>query len=189
MGFIVHGWPVQREAKHAFSSAFAAGCMAIMVLSHWPSRSMKSIRPETARDAGRPAIVASARLVALVLGGLPGLCAAQLSPIAKQEIQGLLHAVGSSGCEFIRGGTPHAAAKAQSHLFLKYEYLEARDQLKSAEDFIVKAATRSSMTGEAYAIRCAGAGQMASEDWMKAKLKAMRQAPNAPAPAPSQPKR
>jgi hypothetical protein len=150
---------------------------------------MKSIHLESARNAGRPGTVSGARLVALLLGGVPWVCAAQLSPAAKQEIHGLLHAVGSSGCEFIRGGTPHAAAKAQSHLFLKYEYLEARDQLKSTEDFIAKAATRSSMTGEAYAIRCAGTGQMASEDWMKARLKAMRQAPHAPAPAPSQPKR
>ncbi len=150
---------------------------------------MTTFHPESARDAGRPATVTGARVLALLLGGLPWVCAAQLSPAAKQEIHGLLHAVGSSGCEFIRGGTPHAGAKAQTHLFLKYEYLEARDQLKSAEDFIAKAATRSSMTGEAYAIRCAGAGQMASEEWMKAKLKVMRQAPHLPAPAPSQPRR
>jgi len=150
---------------------------------------MKSIHLVPARNSGRPGTVTAARLVVVLLGGLPWVCAAQLSPAAKQEIHGLLHAVGSSGCEFIRGGTPHAAAKAQNHLFVKYEYLEARDQLKSAEDFIAKAATRSSMTGEAYAIRCAGVGQMASEEWMKAKLKAMRQQPNPPSPAPSQPRR
>ena len=136
---------------------------------------MTTFHPESARDAGRPATVTVARLVALLLGGLPWVCAAQLSPAAKQEIHGLLHAVGSSGCEFIRGGTPHAGAKAQTHLFLKYEYLEARDQLKSAEDFIAKAATRSSMSGEAYAMRCGDAPPQRCDEWLMTRLKAMRQ--------------
>lgn len=119
------------------------------------------------------------RRLALVLGlGLwPALCAAQLSPASKVEIDRLLRAVGSSGCEFIRGGSPHSAAMAQQHLQQKYDYLADRDQLSSTEDFIAKAATRSSMTGEAYAIRCGSAPALPSADWMKARLKAIRLAP------------
>jgi hypothetical protein len=116
------------------------------------------------------------RRALLALAWLPALCAAQLSPVARQEIDGLLRAVGSSGCEFLRGGTAYNAAKAQDHLQQKFDYLDARTQLQSAEDFIAKAATRSSMTGEAYAIRCTGAAAQPSEDWMRARLKALRAA-------------
>ena len=111
----------------------------------------------------------------LLLGWLPALCAAQLSPVAKQEIDALLRAVGSSGCEFLRGSQAYSAAKAQDHLQEKYAYLDARAQLHSAEDFIGKAATRSSMTGEAYGIRCAGAPTQTSEAWLRSRLAALRQ--------------
>lgn len=111
---------------------------------------------------------------------LPALCAAQLSPDSKREIDNLLRAVGTSGCEFVRGGTAYPAAEAQKHLQQKYDYLAARQQLSSTEQFIVKAATRSSMTGEAYAIRCAGAAPQASDEWMRAKLRSVQQPYAAP---------
>jgi Family of unknown function (DUF5329) len=118
-----------------------------------------------------------ARPALLALALLPAVCVAELTAASKKEIDGLLHAVGSSGCEFMRGGSPHSAAKAQEHLLMKYKYLAARDQVKSAEEFIVKAATRSSMTGQAYGIRCGGAPALDSADWMTAQLKMIRQAP------------
>ena len=135
---------------------------------------MVAARPKT---FSLPGVVLRTGLLSLVC--LPALCLAQLSPVARQEIEGLLRAVGSSGCEFMRGGTAHPAAKAQDHLQQKYEYLDARAQLQSAEDFIAKAATRSSMTGETYGIRC-GATVQPSEDWLRAKLKALRQPKRAP---------
>ena len=131
-----------------------------------------------------PPLVASRRTAAtartlavlatlLALLPLPG--AAQLTPSAQREIAGLLQAVGTSGCRFIRGGTAYSAAEAQEHLSKKYKYMAARDMLASTEDFISKAATRSSMSGEAYAIRCGEAPAQKSDEWMKARLKAMRQ--------------
>ncbi len=131
---------------------------------------MSAVRPPTTRRRR------AAQTTLLALAWLPVLCAAQLSPVARQEIDGLLRAVGSSGCEFMRGGTAYAAAKAQDHLQQKFEYLDARAQLQSAEDFITKAATRSSMTGEPYGIRCAGAAAQPSDDWMRARLKTLRAA-------------
>lgn len=99
---------------------------------------------------------------------------AQVSATTRQEIDALLLAVGTSGCEFMRSGTAHNAAKAQLHLREKFEYLDMRNQLNSAEDFIVKAGTRSSMTGEAYAIRCANTPQQSSADWLNTRLKLLR---------------
>ncbi len=92
----------------------------------------------------------------------------------------MLRAIGTSGCEFVRGSSAYNAAQAQDHLQQKLDHLNARDLLKTTEDFIARAATRSSMTGQAYAIRCAGMPQQTSEDWLKARLKTLRVAPVAP---------
>lgn len=131
--------------------------------------------PDARPPARRPVAPVALRLALLALACLPGWAAAQLTATARQEIDALLRAVGSSGCEFMRGGTAYTAAKAQEHLRAKFEYLDERGQLKSAEDFIVKAGTRSSMTGEAYGIRCASTGQHASDAWLQARLKGLRQ--------------
>ena len=131
---------------------------------------------ESNRPARRAAALGALRLVLFGMACLPALATAQLNATARQEVDALLRAVGSSGCEFLRGGTAYSASKAQDHLQQKFEYLDARGQLKSAEDFITKAATRSSMTGEAYGIRCIGAGPtpITSETWLLARLKALR---------------
>jgi Family of unknown function (DUF5329) len=119
--------------------------------------------------------LASGGALTAFLAMLPTLAAAQISPKADREISGLLKAVGSSGCQFIRSGTAYAADRAQAHLLKKYEHMASRNMLASAEDFIVKAATRSSMSGEAYAMRCGEAPPQRCDEWLMAKLKALRQ--------------
>ena len=132
--------------------------------------------PADSQRTAAPSRALLVQVLALTLSALlPLPCAAQLTPSAQREITGLLQAVGTSGCHFIRGGTAYSAAEAQEHLSKKYEYMAARDMLASTEDFISKAATRSSMSGEAYAIRCGEAPAQKSDEWMKARLKAMRQ--------------
>ena len=113
-------------------------------------------------------------------------CAAQLNPATQREITSLLQAVGKSGCQFIRGGTAYRSDQAQEHLTKKFEYMAARDMLVSAEDFIDKVASRSNMSGEDYAIRCGEAAAQKSGDWLRAKLKLMRQ-PLQPAQATAHP--
>jgi hypothetical protein len=112
-----------------------------------------------------------------VLALLPGICCAQLKPAAQHEINMLLRAVGESGCTILRSGTVHTAAEAQRHLNMKYEHLAARSLLASSEDFIDKAATRSSMTGEAYTIRCGELAPVPTDAWLRARLRLIRQAP------------
>src|SRR6266702_6846502 len=62
------------------------------------------------------------------------------------EIEYLLQHVGTSGCEFYRNGSWYDAVRAESHLRDKYKYLDARHQINSAEDFIDRAATKSSLS-------------------------------------------
>jgi hypothetical protein len=88
-------------------------------------------------------------------------------PAAQMEIDYLLAHVGASGCEFYRNGSWYDGPRAQAHLRVKYDYLAARNLVRSAEDFIDKAATKSSLSGQPYQIRCAGYAAVASNQWLR----------------------
>ena len=100
--------------------------------------------------------------------------AASLSPAARAEIESLLGKLEVSGCEFQRNGAWHSAADAKSHLRVKLNYLDERGMVASAEQFIERAATQSSMTGGAYRVRCANATPVPSSTWLSAQLQHMR---------------
>lgn len=118
------------------------------------------------------------RLSALILGlvCLGHWPAAQAAPpaIAVAEINYLLDFVDRSGCKFYRNGTWYDSHRAQSHLRDKYNYLVARDRIKSAEDFIDQAATQSSFSGQAYQIRCEAGPVVPSNRWLQTALNSYR---------------
>ena len=87
-------------------------------------------------------------LLAGLLLALPAL--AQLPAQAASEIDGLIAALGGSGCEFQRNGTWHPASKAEDHLRRKYDWLRKRDMVGSAEQFIELAGSRSSVSGRTW---------------------------------------
>ncbi len=100
--------------------------------------------------------------------------AAHLAPAVRAEIEGLLGRLEASRCEFQRNGVWHSAADASSHLRGKLNYLDERGMVASAEQFIERAATQSSMTGGAYRVRCANATPVPSSTWLSAQLQRMR---------------
>lgn len=102
--------------------------------------------------------------------------AASLSPVARAEIEGLLGRLEVSGCEFQRNGAWYSATEAKAHLLVKLSYLEDRGMVASAEQFIERAATQSSMTGRNYLVRCASAAPVPSSVWLSAQLQLMRSA-------------
>jgi hypothetical protein len=107
--------------------------------------------------------------------------AAPLPPAARAEVDGLLARLETSGCEFYRNGTRHTAAEATPHLVGKLNYLKERGAVQTAEQFIDLAASSSSVTGQAYVIRCGTAAPVESGAWLRSQLKAMRAgAPAAP---------
>ena len=118
------------------------------------------------------------RLSALVLGLvlLGHWPAAHAAPpaIALAEINYLLDFVDRSGCKFYRNGTWYDSHRARSHLRDKYDYLVARDRIRSAEDFIDQAATQSSVSGEAYQIRCEAGPAVPSNRWLRTALSSYR---------------
>jgi hypothetical protein len=108
--------------------------------------------------------------------------AAPLPPAARAEVDALLARLQSSGCEFNRNGSWYAGAEARTHLQKKLDYLEGKDLVKTAEQFIERGASTSSMSGKPYLVRCAGKPPVESAQWLKAELQAVRGAPAASSP-------
>ena len=101
--------------------------------------------------------------------GLALLTVASAAPpaITQTEINYLLGFIESSGCEFYRNGSWYDSKRAQAHLRGKYEILAGADQISTAEDFIEKAATKSSLSGRPYQVRCGGGEAVTSNQWLR----------------------
>ncbi len=98
-------------------------------------------------------------------------------PATSREIGQLFAALESSRCEFHRNGSWHSAQKASEHLHRKYDYLLEKGLVTSTESFIELAATKSSMTGKPYLVRCGNAQPVPSMSWFTSKLKELRARP------------
>lgn len=108
-------------------------------------------------------------LVPAARGEAPG-------PGMQREVEFLLQAIGTSECEFYRNGSWHGAKTAQEHIGDKYAFLLKLDAIKTTDDFIEKAATKSSLSGEPYKIRCAGSGEETADSWLRDQLARFRSA-------------
>lgn len=86
--------------------------------------------------------------------------------VAEMEIAYLLQYVSQSKCDFYRNGRWYSPKDAQLHLQNKYKLLSENHRINSVEDFIEKAATRSSLSGLAYKIKCSGGDPMLSNRWL-----------------------
>lgn len=108
----------------------------------------------------------------------PLLHAAPVAPPVRAEIDALLAALQSSACEFNRNGSWHSASEARSHLLRKLEYLEKKNAVRSAEQFIELGASTSSTSGKPYLVRCGRAAPVESGRWLSNQLKTIRAAPD-----------
>lgn len=103
--------------------------------------------------------------------------AASAAPSAttQREINGLMQALETSGCRFQRNGSWHEPAQARSHLQRKYDYLLKRNLADTAELFIDRAASRSSISGKPYRVACRGAAEQDAAPWFQQQLQRLRQ--------------
>ncbi|MBZ4187147.1 DUF5329 domain-containing protein [Thermomonas sp. RSS23] len=99
-----------------------------------------------------------------------------LAQTPTSEIGQLFKALETSGCEFNRNGSWYNAQQASEHLHRKYDYLLKKGLVKSTESFIDLGASKSSMSGKAYLVRCGKAPAVESRSWFLAKLGQIRQA-------------
>ncbi len=109
-----------------------------------------------------------------------GAHAAPPSSAAQAEIQHLLVHLERSGCEFYRNGRWHGAPDARAHLERKYRYLVDRGLVSSAEDFIARAGSESSMSGKPYQVRCGATAAVPSAQWLAEELRRHRRAQERP---------
>jgi hypothetical protein len=91
---------------------------------------------------------------------------AQTPPNVHTEIEYLLQYIETSGCSFYRNGTWYDGTQARAHLRSKYDYFAERQLIGTAEDFIDKAATKSSISGKPYKIRCSDGAEVESGPWL-----------------------
>ena len=119
---------------------------------------------------------ASLLLVLLTCIFVAAVAAAPLSPAARTEIDRLLSRLEASGCEFSRNGTWYTAEDAKSHLLRKLTYLEDRGAVQSTEQFIERAASSSSTTGQPYLVKCGSGDAVQSGAWLRSELQVLRSA-------------
>ena len=108
-------------------------------------------------------------LAALVL--LLSLATARADPL-HDEIAHLIDFVRQSSCTFIRNGTEYDGAQAADHVQAKYDYYKA--DIKTVEDFIERAASKSMLSGKPYEVRCSDGKTIPAADWIRTEDAAYR---------------
>lgn len=132
------------------------------------------------RQSTRASLILCAVILATVL--FASLAhAATLPPASRGEIESLLSRLEVSGCQFYRNGTWHSSGEARTHLLRKLDYLMRKGGVASAEQFIERAATKSSVSGRVYLVKCGSSPPVQSSLWLDAQLRDLR----APSPAPA----
>jgi len=101
-------------------------------------------------------------ILATLLGFNPGAWAD-----TDEDVDYLLNYVADSGCTFIRNSERHDGTEAAAHLRAKYE--QDKRHIKSAEQFIDRLASASSLSGQPYVVSCGGQTQT-SRDWLNEAL-------------------
>jgi hypothetical protein len=91
---------------------------------------------------------------------------------AEVEVELLITAVAASDCIFERNGTSYTSAQAADHLRLKFR--RGIKNVKSAEDFIDRLASKSSISDKPYFITCPQAERETSGSWLNRQLNVIR---------------
>jgi hypothetical protein len=105
---------------------------------------------------------------------ISNLALAATPEVTKAEVAHLLGAVEQSQCRFNRNGSWYDAKSARKHLASKFEYLDKKDMLPSAESFIKLGASSSSSSGKAYMMACSGQQPVSSAVWLIEELNKYR---------------
>ena len=73
----------------------------------------------------------------------------------------------------LRNGKAHDAEDAVNHVQRKYDYF--RKKISSTEEFIELSASKSTISGREYQVRCGNDEAVSSRDWLMEELAAYRQ--------------
>ena len=95
-----------------------------------------------------------------------GVGAEPMPAVARAEVATVFVRLEASGCKFNRNGTWYTSTQARKHLQKKFDYAEKMTSLKTAEEFIAIAASKSSTTGESYQVKCGDQPSVTSSVWL-----------------------
>lgn len=104
---------------------------------------------------------------ALVIASIMGLGHASVLAQNDPEIEHLMVFVATSQCRFIRNGKMYDAAQSRKHLERKYRHIQ--HAIGSADEFIEKVASRSSVTGRPYRVQCSDR-EVPTATWLRDEL-------------------
>jgi hypothetical protein len=103
--------------------------------------------------------------------------AGDLTPLEDRKIEYLIATIEAlPNAQFIRNGTAYDARSAANHLRLKLQ--QAGSHVVTAEDFIRKCASVSSVSGSPYQIRFSDGSTVTSEAFLRQKLLEFERTPN-----------
>ena len=126
-------------------------------------------------------------LLVLALGFMAGTAMARAPLSETQKIESLISSIESlKGAVFIRNDSEYSALQAAHHLRMKWD--KAGSRVKTAEDFIEKCASQSSMSGEKYQIRFADGKVQYSQDFFNEQLRKISPSPTVAPAAVTKPK-
>ena len=91
-------------------------------------------------------------------------------PLTEQEkIEKLIAALGAlKGATFLRNGSEHTAKDAADHVRSKWS--AQKKEIRTAQEFIEKAASKSSMSGQPYVIRLSDGKEVKAGEWLRERL-------------------
>src|SRR5947208_14986484 len=90
-----------------------------------------------------------------------------------QTIAFLLHRIETADATFVRNGQTHTPQEAVAHVRAKYQHFKG--QIKTPEDFIRLAATKSLLTGQPYLVRPLDGKDMPLNAWLSNALREHRE--------------
>jgi hypothetical protein len=90
-----------------------------------------------------------------------------------ESISYLLDYVAHADVKFIRNGAEHTPAQAVEHMKAKRDHFKA--EIKTPEDFIRLAASKSLLTGKPYLIRTPDGKETPLSEWLTAALQQHRE--------------
>jgi uncharacterized protein DUF5329 len=99
---------------------------------------------------------------------LPFMASAATDDMLVRTINHLLAYVEASNCVFIRNGKEHNSQEAAKHMKTKYDYFMFN--IKTPEEFIEKAGSKSIIGGQPYWVRCADHSPILSAEWLTQEL-------------------
>ena len=98
---------------------------------------------------------------------------ADAHPDLKLEIEHLLSFVKISPCKISRNGDLYKGDEAVSHIKRKYDHFKS--DIKTTEQFIEYSATKSTLSGKHYIVRCSDSNPIKTKEWLLDELRNYRE--------------